>query len=73
MRRSLLVLIAAGLVAVGVWVSAAWAAPAGGGTVLIATGENFPDAVVAGAAGGAADGPVLLVRQNSIPARRGMS
>jgi hypothetical protein len=68
MRRSLLVLVAAGLVAGGVWVSAAWAAPAGGGTVYVATGENFPDAVVAGAAGGAADGPVLLVSRSSIPA-----
>ena len=36
--------------------------------MYIATGENFPDAVTAGAAGGSAAGPVLLVRQNSIPA-----
>ena len=35
--------------------------------MYIATGENFPDAVTAGAAGGSAAGPVLLVRQNSIP------
>ena len=37
-------------------------------TVYVATGENFPDALTAAAAAAQADGPVLLVRSNSIPA-----
>lgn len=36
--------------------------------VYIATGENFPDALGAGSAGGVNAGPVLLVQQNAIPA-----
>jgi len=36
--------------------------------VIVATGENFPDALGAGPAGGAERAPVLLVTKNSIPA-----
>jgi putative cell wall-binding protein len=36
--------------------------------VYVVTGENFPDALAAGPAAAFEDGPVLLVRQNSIPA-----
>jgi hypothetical protein len=36
---------------------------------IIATGENFPDAVVGGSVGGALVGPVLLVKQNTIPSQ----
>lgn len=35
---------------------------------LVATGENFPDALAGGAAAGSVGGPVLLVRRDSIPA-----
>ena len=35
--------------------------------VLIATGENFPDALAGGPAATLLSGPILLVRQNSIP------
>jgi hypothetical protein len=38
-------------------------------TAIIATGENFPDAVVGGSVGGALVGPVLLVKQNTIPSQ----
>ncbi len=38
-------------------------------TVYVATGRDFPDALAAGAAAGAAGAPVLLVEQNSIPAQ----
>jgi putative cell wall-binding protein len=36
-------------------------------TVYVATGANFPDALAGGPAGVINDGPILLVRQNSIP------
>ena len=36
--------------------------------MYVATGENFPDAPRAATAAAEADGPVLLVRSNSIPA-----
>lgn len=36
-------------------------------TILIATGENFPDALAGGAIGGIAGGPILLVQQNAMP------
>lgn len=36
-------------------------------TVYVATGSNFPDALAAGAAAGAAAAPVLLVEQGSVP------
>ena len=36
--------------------------------VYIATGQNYPDALAAGPAAGAGNGPVLLVTQSSIPA-----
>jgi len=39
----------------------------GVGTVLVATGANFPDALTGGPAGVMWDGPVLLVQQNAIP------
>ena len=68
MWRTVAVLLGAVvLVTAGAVAGSALAAAAGGGTVYIATGENFPDAVTAGAAGGPVAGPVLLVRQNSIP------
>jgi hypothetical protein len=35
--------------------------------VIVATGENFPDALGAGPAGGVESAPVLLVSKNSIP------
>jgi len=35
--------------------------------VWVATGENFPDALAAGAAAGVAVAPLLLVKQNEIP------
>ena len=35
--------------------------------VLVATGENYPDALAGAAAAAAWDGPVLLVRRTSIP------
>lgn len=39
-----------------------------GGTVIIASGQNFPDALSGGAAAGSLDGvPVLLVRTNEVP------
>lgn len=37
------------------------------GTVLVASGEDYPDAVVAGAAGGAYGYPVLLTARDSAP------
>jgi len=37
------------------------------GTVFVASGESYPDAVVAGAAGGAFGYPVLLTEQDSVP------
>jgi len=37
-------------------------------TVFIALGTNFPDALVAAAAGGYEDAPVLLTRSDSLPA-----
>jgi len=42
---------------------------ASGPTVYIATGENFPDALGAGPAAAVAGGPILLVRQNSVPSQ----
>lgn len=41
--------------------------PSGVGTVYIATGEVFPDALTAAAAAGNAGGPVLLVTSTSLP------
>ncbi len=35
---------------------------------VIATGENFPDALSASALAGAVDGPLLLVKRDSVPA-----
>jgi putative cell wall-binding protein len=39
----------------------------GAGTVYLATGTNFPDALAGGAAGAKVGGPVLLVQSNCIP------
>jgi hypothetical protein len=39
----------------------------GVGTIYVATGENFPDALAGGAAAGMGGGPILLVQQNSLP------
>ena len=36
--------------------------------VFIATGDNFPDGLVAGAAAGVNSGPVLLTKKDSLPA-----
>jgi len=36
-------------------------------TVFVATGQDYPDALAAGAVAGATGAPVLLVRQNSVP------
>ncbi|MCL1601404.1 MAG: cell wall-binding repeat-containing protein [Actinomycetia bacterium] len=47
-------------------VSAATFSP-GVSPVFIATGENFPDALAGGPAGVVTDGPILLVRENSVP------
>lgn len=41
--------------------------PGGANTVYIATGQNFPDALALGVVAGLNNGPVLLVRTNSIP------
>lgn len=41
--------------------------PQGVETAYVATGLNFPDALAGAARAGALDGPVLLVRTNSIP------
>jgi len=41
--------------------------PGGAGTVFLASGEQYPDALVTGAAAGAYDYPVLLTRRDSIP------
>lgn len=38
-----------------------------GGTVYVASGQGFADALAAGAAAGHAQAPVLLVRQNAVP------
>jgi len=43
--------------------------PSGGAaTVIVASGENWPDALGAAALAGAVDGPILLTRRNSLPA-----
>lgn len=42
--------------------------PSGATTVYIATGENFPDALSAAPAAAQADGPLLLVPRQSLPA-----
>ncbi len=41
---------------------------AGADTVVIASGENFPDALSASALAGAYDAPILLVHKTSLPA-----
>lgn len=41
--------------------------PEGVGTVFLGSGEDYPDALVAGAAGGAYGYPVLLTERDSIP------
>lgn len=40
---------------------------AGAKTVLVTTGENFPDALCASALAGAYDSPLLLVRRDTLP------
>ncbi len=42
--------------------------PAGAATVVIASGENWPDAMGGTALAGAVDGPILLVHPNALPA-----
>lgn len=42
--------------------------PAGAGTVVIATGYNWPDALGGAALAGAVDGPVLLTDSKTLPA-----
>lgn len=41
--------------------------PGGASAVMVATGENFPDALAASAAAGRIDAPLLLVRATTIP------
>lgn len=41
--------------------------PSGAGTVYIATAENFPDALVGGAAAGFEEAPILLVSRYGVP------
>ena len=41
--------------------------PGGADAVVIATGENWPDALAASALAGAADAPLLFVRSSSVP------
>ena len=41
--------------------------PAGSATVFVATGENFPDGLAAGATGGTLHAPVLLTARDSLP------
>ncbi|MCL4554068.1 MAG: cell wall-binding repeat-containing protein [Actinobacteria bacterium] len=41
--------------------------PTGADTVVIASGENWPDALGGTALAGAVDGPMLLVRPNALP------
>ena len=48
--------------------SARKAFPSGARSVVIATGFNWPDALVASSLAGAIDGPVLLSRTDSLPA-----
>jgi putative cell wall-binding protein len=45
----------------------AFAFPSGAGTGIIATGDDFPDALSGGSAAGPAAGPVLLVHRDSVP------
>jgi hypothetical protein len=67
-RNVVIVLVVLALLfGVGVGIVAS-AASAGTGTVYVATGENFPDALGAGATGGVNAGPVLLVQRNAISA-----
>ncbi|MEO8510194.1 MAG: PQQ-dependent sugar dehydrogenase [Chloroflexota bacterium] len=47
--------------------ASAAAFPGGARAVLVATGENFPDALAASAAAGRIDAPLLLVRSTAIP------
>lgn len=46
---------------------AAGAFPGGGGTVFLATGRNYPDALAGAPVAALAPGPVMLVRTNCIP------
>lgn len=48
--------------------AAAGLTPPGAGTVVVASGEAFPDAMVGATAAGAAGGPVLLTGRTSLPA-----
>ena len=69
-RRWRVLLAIALAAAVGFTFGDTEAAGAGSTTevVYIATGDNFPDALGAGAAAGVNAGPILLVQSNSIPA-----
>lgn len=49
----------------------AQAAPAGSTEVLVASGQNFPDALAVSAAAGAAPGPLLLTKADAVPAVTG--
>ncbi|MCK0114005.1 cell wall-binding repeat-containing protein [Ornithinimicrobium sp. F0845] len=42
-------------------------APEGGTQVLVASGQNFPDALAVSAAAGAAPGPLLLTKADAVP------
>ena len=58
----------AGLDRYGTAADAAARFPSGVGTVVVASGEAFPDAMVGASAAGAAGGPVLLTQSTSLPA-----
>ena len=45
----------------------AQAAPSGSDEVLVASGQNFPDALAVSAVAGAAPGPLLLTKADSVP------
>lgn len=69
-RNGLVLIVAFGLLVAAVWlvVSNQARAASSGDTVYVATGENFPDALGGGSVAAMVKGPVLLVRQGSIPA-----
>lgn len=68
-RNVLTMTVAFGLLVGAVWLVAGSQARAASSTpvVYVATGENFPDALGGGPVAAMAKGPILLVRQNSIP------
>jgi len=68
-RNILTAMVAFGLLVAAVWVVSGDQARAGasGPVVYVATGEDFPDALGGGPVAAMVKGPLLLVRQDSIP------